>query len=85
MLRKKIQVTVPGGIHMAIAVSLGQVIRESEAHVFLKAGKKMISAREVQKILSLGVHQLDWIELIVDGEEEEEPVAERIRKLLCNE
>ena len=69
---------------MAIAASLGQVVRESEAHVFLKAGKK-VSAREVQKILSLGVHQLDWIELIVDGEEEEEPVAERIRKLLCNE
>ena len=49
MLRKKIQVTVPGGIHMAIAVSLGQVVRESEAHVFLKAGKKMISAREVDR------------------------------------
>lgn len=70
---------------MAVAVSLGQVVRAAAVHVFLKAGKKMVSAREVQKVLSLGVHQMDWVELIVDGEEEEESVMEQIRKLLCNE
>lgn len=84
MLRKRIQVTVPGGIHLSIAVSLRQIAGESGAHVFLKAGKKMVSAQEVQRVLSLGVHQMDRVELIVDGEEEEDSVMERIGKLLCN-
>lgn len=84
MLRKRIQVTVPGGIHLAIAVSLRQIAGESDAHVFLKSGKKMVRVQEVQRVLSLGVHQMDWIELIVDGEEEEDSVMERIGKLLCN-
>ena len=84
MLRKKIQVTVPGGIHMAVAVSLGQIIRESDTHVFLKSGRRMVSGREIPKVLALGVHQLDWVELIVDGEEEESAM-ERIGKLLGNE
>lgn len=84
MLRKRIQVTVPGGIHLAVAVSLRQIAGESDAHVFLKSGKKMVSAQEVQRVLSLGVHQMDRVELIVDGEEEEDSVMERIGKLLCN-
>lgn len=84
MLRKRIQVTVPGGIHLAVAVSLRQIAGESDAHVFLKSGKKMVSVQEVQRVLSLGVHQMDWVELIVDGEEEEDSVMERIGKLLCN-
>ncbi len=69
---------------MAVAVSLGQIIRESATHVFLKSGRRMVSGREIPKVLALGVHQLDWVELIVDGEEEESAM-ERIGKLLGNE
>ena len=69
---------------MAVAVSLGQIVRESDTHVFLKSGRRMVSGREIPKVLALGVHQLDWVELIVDGEEEESAM-ERIGKLLGNE
>lgn len=39
--------------------------------------------REIPKVLVLGVRRLDWVELIVDGGEEEESVMKRIEKLLC--
>ena len=69
---------------MAIAVSLGQISKESDAYVFLKSGKKMVSAREIPKVLALGVHERGQVELIVDGDEEE-AVMERITRLLCKE
>lgn len=69
---------------MAVAVSLGQIMKESDVHVFLRSGKKMVSVREIPKVLALGVHELDQVELIVDGEEEES-VLERTVKLLCRE
>lgn len=69
---------------MAVAVSLGQIMKESDVHVFLRSGKKMVSVREIPKVLALGVHELDQVELIVDGEEEES-VLEQTIKLLCRE
>lgn len=84
MIRKKIQVGVPGGIHLAVASSLAQTVLAEGAHVFLKSGKKMVSVREMQKVLALGVHQWDQIEVLVDSEQEEESVLERIEKILCS-
>ena len=59
---------------MAVAASLGQIAKESDAYVFLRSGKRMASAGEIHKVLALGVRRLDWVELIVDGGEEEESV-----------
>lgn len=83
MVRKKIQVSVPGGIHMAIASALSQTVRTENIHVFLKAGKKMASIREPLKVLALGVHAQDWVEIIADCEGEEESVIEQMEKILC--
>ena len=83
MLRKKVQVPAAGGIHLAIAAALGETARAAEAHVFLKSGKKMVSAREIRKVLALGIHEQDQVEIIVDGEEEEAGIMERIEKILC--
>ncbi len=84
MIRRKIQVSVPGGIHMAVAAALSQTVRREDEHVFLKAGKKMASIREPLNVLSLGVHRMDWVEIIVDCEKEEESVLEQIEKILCH-
>ncbi len=50
----------------------------------MKTDKKMVSAKEVPKVLALGVHELDWVEVIVDSEGEEEALMERIERILCN-
>lgn len=72
-----------GGIHMAVAAALSQVYQEEGTHVFLKAGKRMASIRDMPKVLALGIHEQDEVEVIVDGEEEIS-VIEQIEKILCN-
>lgn len=69
---------------MAIAVSLGQAVQQYGAHVFLKAGRKMVSVKEVAKVLALGVHEQDFVEVIVDSEGEEEALMERMERILCD-
>ncbi len=85
MLRKKIQVSASGGIHMAVAVALGQAVKGKDAHVFIKAGRKMVSVKEISKVLALGVHERDQVEVIVDSGEEEEALMERMERILCNQ
>lgn len=68
---------------MAIAASLGQAVREKDAHVFLKVGRKMASVKEIPKVLALGVHEWDFVEVIVDSEGEEEALMERMERILC--
>lgn len=68
---------------MAIASALSQTVRTENIHVFLKAGKKMASIREPLKVLALGVHAQDWVEIIADCEGEEESVIEQMEKILC--
>lgn len=70
---------------MAIAASLGQAVQEKDAHVFLKAGRKMASVKEIPKVLALGVHEQDFVEVIVDSEGEEEALMERVERILCNQ
>ncbi|MDE7058468.1 MAG: HPr family phosphocarrier protein [Lachnospiraceae bacterium] len=83
MLRKKLQVMIPGGIHMAVALTLGQISKREDAHVFLMAKGRMVSARESQKVLALGIRKGEWIEVMVDSEGgEEAEVIEQVEKVL---
>lgn len=70
---------------MAIAAALCQMACEGKEHVFLKAGRRMASIREPVKVLALGVRQMEWVEIIVDGEGEEESVLEQVENILCKE
>lgn len=83
MIRRKIRVTAQGGIHMAVAAALSRVYVEEGNCVFLRAGKRMASIRDIPKMLALGVHEQDEVEVIADGEEEIS-VIEQIEKMLCN-
>lgn len=67
---------------MAVAVALHKITEKEGTHVFLKTEKRMVSAREVQKVLALGVRKCDWVEVIVDGDVEEEQVMEQIERWL---
>lgn len=81
MLRRKIQVTAAEGIHLAVAAALRQISKKNEVHIFLKTGKRMVSVREMQKVLSLRIHTGEWVEIIVDGGQEE-GIIEQIERLL---
>lgn len=75
---------MPGGIHLVVAVLLSQVSREEGTHIFLKSGNRMVSVREYRKVLTLSVRQDDWVEILVDGGQEEESVMEQMEKILCS-
>lgn len=68
---------------MAVALTLGQISKREDAHVFLLAKGRMVSVRESQKVLALGIHKEEWVEVMIDSEGgEETEVIEQIEKLL---
>ncbi len=74
--------TAAGGIHMAVAVALNQLSENKGVHIFLRTEKRLVSVREVAKVLALRVHAEEWVEVIVD-DEQEEGIMEQIERLLC--
>lgn len=82
-MRKRIQVTAPGGIHAAVAALLRQIAVEEGAFIGVKSDRKMVSVREYIKVLSLGIHQYDWIDIIVESEQDEELILSRVERVLC--
>lgn len=82
-MKKRIQVTAPGGIHAAVAVLLSRIVIEENAFIFIKTDRKMVSVREHIKVLSLGIHQYDWIDIIVDGEQDEKFIMSQVERILC--
>lgn len=81
---KRIQVTTSGGIHVAVAVLLRQIAVEENAFISIKADRKMVSVREFMKVLSLGIRQSDWIEVVVESDHDEEYIMSRIEKVLSS-
>ncbi len=68
---------------MAIAMKLGQISKKEDAHIFLLTKERMVSARECQKVMTLGVRKGEWIEVMVDSEGgEEAEVIEQVEKVL---
>lgn len=79
---KKIQVTTPGGIHVGIAVLLRQAVLEEQCFISIKTGSKITSVKDYMKVLSLGICQNDWIEIMIDSDHDEEIIMSRIEKIL---
>lgn len=68
---------------MAVAIELGRISKKEDAYVFLIAKGRIVSVRECQKVLALGVHKDEWVEVMIDSDgEEESAVIEQIEKLL---
>ncbi len=67
---------------MAVAVALNQLSENKGVHIFLRTEKRLVSVREVAKVLALRVHAEEWVEVIVD-DEQEEGIMEQIERLLC--
>ncbi len=81
---RKIQVTTPGGIHVGIAVLLRQIALEEKVFISLKTGRKMTNVKDYMKVLSLGIRQNDWVEIVVESDHDEEIIMSRIEKILSS-
>lgn len=83
-MKKRIQVTTSGGIHIAVAVLLRQIAVEQNAFISIKTDKKIVSVREYMKVLSLGIHENDWVDIVVESNHDEEFIISQVEKILCS-
>lgn len=44
----------------------------------------MTSAKDHMKVLSLGIRQNDWIEIVIESDHDEEIIMSRIEKILSS-
>ncbi|MGN0293933.1 MAG: HPr family phosphocarrier protein [Lachnospiraceae bacterium] len=79
---KKIQVTTPGGIHVGVAALLRKTALEEQCFISIKTGSKMTSVKDYMKVLSLGIRQNDWVEIMIESDHDEEIIMSRIEKIL---
>ena len=74
MIRKEVVITNPEGLQSRTAVLLVQVACKFNARIRIEQGTKIINAKSMMGVLSLGVAQKGGILLCVDGDDEQQAV-----------
>lgn len=72
MLKQRVIVGIPLGIHAEIAHDLSQEANRFSSSVFLSYGGKTASLRSMVSLLALGVSSGCEVELLADGSDEQE-------------
>ena len=75
MIRKEVTITHPDGLQSRAAVLLVQVACKYNARVRIEQGTKMINAKSMMGVLSLGAAPKSAITLCVDGDDEQQAMA----------
>lgn len=81
----KVKITAEHGLHARPLASFVKAASVPFAEVFLKSGEKEASAKSMFKLLSLGVKNNDFVELIVKpaaGVAENDPKIEELKRIL---
>lgn len=81
MIRKEIVIHQPEGLHSRPAALLVQVACKFQARVLIEQGGKVINAKSMMGVLSLGVGSQDKTFIITDGVDEQQ-AAEAILALV---
>ncbi len=79
MIRKEVTITNPEGLQSRAAVLLVQVACKFNARIRIEQGTKIINAKSMMGVLSLGIAQQGSILLCVDGEDEQQAMAALVR------
>ena len=72
MLSKKLTVVNPSGLHLRPAGVLSQAAMKFKSDVIIECGEKRIVAKSVLNVMAAGIKCGTEINLICDGEDEEE-------------
>ena len=75
MLRQELVITNPEGLQSRAAVLLVQVACRFDSRVRIEQGTKIINAKSMMGVLSLGVAHKGSIVLCADGEDERQAMA----------
>ena len=72
MLSRKITITNPSGLHLRPAGVLSQTAMKFKSDIIVEFGEKKIVAKSVLNVMAAGIKSGSEVNLIVDGEDEEE-------------
>ena len=75
MIRKELTVTNPEGLQSRAAMLLVQVACRFDSRIRIEQGAKIINAKSMMGVLSLGVAHKGAILLCADGQDEEQAMA----------
>ncbi len=83
MIRKELTVSNPEGLQSRNAVLLVQTACKFNARIRIEQGVKIINAKSMMGVLSLGIAQKGTILLCVDGDDEQQAIA-ALEKLITS-
>ena len=83
MISKTLTVVNPSGLHLRPAGVLSQTAMKSKSDITIECGEKKIVAKSVLNVMAAGIKCGTEINLICDGEDEEEALA-NIEKFLSS-
>ena len=72
MLSRKITIKNPSGLHLRPAGVLSQTAMKFKSDIIIEYGEKKIVAKSVLNVMAAGIKSGTEVNLIVDGEDEEE-------------
>ena len=72
MLSRKITIKNPSGLHLRPAGVLSQTAMKFKSDIVIEYGEKRIVAKSVLNVMAAGIKAGTEVNLIVDGEDEEE-------------
>jgi len=75
LIRKELIITNPEGLQSRAAVLLVQVACRFDSRIRIEQGTKIINAKSMMGVLSLGVAHKSAILLCADGEDEQQAMA----------
>lgn len=84
MVNCKIEIISPLGLHLRPAMELCGEAQKYQASVYLQVRHVQANAKSVLNILAAGIRLHDEIEIVCNGEDEQEALS-AIKQLLCKE
>lgn len=84
MIRKELTITNPDGLQSRPAALLVQVACKFNARILIEKGQKVINAKSMMGVLSLGIAQQGTIMLVIEGEDEAQAFA-ALSKLIASD
>ena len=84
MLRRSILISRPHGLDGRPIAELVQVASKYESRVYIEHGAKKVNAKSIMGMMSLEAASGEHVEVMIDGNDEENAMAE-IAAFLCKD
>jgi catabolite repression HPr-like protein/phosphocarrier protein len=85
MIKEVIKLEFKNGLEARPAALFVQIASKYESHISVVVNEKQVNAKSIMGMMSLGAIKGQNIEIVADGEDEEEAVAALIRFLTTQE